>query len=173
MLRRLPEIPSSSVHTDSEYRVIAATICQIIYWNRSSDSSDPLFDQWRVIICTQVALSASIVTACVPQFVRLLDCLQSGMLGADDLRRRGQTGSYGYTGHSGKNRSNAYYMLEPKDKSPNRKVDQKSHGTSLEDEIMGNGPRDFNSEEGGDEESQRSTSRIVRGPNHTSIGELS
>ena len=95
------------------------------------------------------------------------------MLGADDLRRRGQTGSYGYTGDSGKNRSNAYYMLEPKNKSSNRKADQKFHETSLEDELMGNGPRDFNSQEGGDEESQRSTSRIVRGLNHTFINEQS
>ena len=95
------------------------------------------------------------------------------MLGADDLRRRGQTGSYGYTGHSGKNRLNAYYMLEPRDSSSNRKTDRKSHETSLKDELMGNGLRDFNSQEGGDEESQRSTSRIVRGPNHASIDELS
>ena len=95
------------------------------------------------------------------------------MLGADDLRRRGQTGSYGYTGHSGKNRLNAYYMLEPKDNSSNRKTDQKSHETGLEHEMMGNWQRDFNSQEGGDEESQRSTSRIVRGPTHISIDEQS
>ena len=95
------------------------------------------------------------------------------MLGADDLRRRGQTGSYGYTGNSGKNRSNAYYMLESKNKNSNRKPDQMSHETSLEDQMMGNEPRDFNSQEGGDEESQRSTSRIVKGPNHKSIDEQS
>ena len=164
---------ASSVCAESEYRVITATVCQIVYWNQSSDSSDPMFDQWRVIICTQVALSASIVTACVPQIVRLLDCLQSGMLGADDLRRRGQTGSYGYTGHSGKNRLNAYYMLEPRDKTSNGKADQQSHGTSLKDQMMGNGAREFDSQEGRDEESQHSTSRIVKRSDHTFIHEQS
>ncbi|KAL8683515.1 MAG: hypothetical protein Q9186_000555 [Xanthomendoza sp. 1 TL-2023] len=48
-------------------------------------------------------LASSIITACVPQFKRLLNLLNSGMLGTDDLRRRGQTGWYGYTGHSGDN----------------------------------------------------------------------
>lgn len=127
-----------------------------------------MFDQLRVIICTQVALSASIVTACMPQFVRLLECLQSGMLGTDDLRRRGQTGLYGYTGHSGKNRSNAYYMLELKDENLNNKANQKLHEIGLEDQTMGNGPLDFASQGGGDEESQRSTSRIVKDPKYTS-----
>ena len=93
------------------------------------------------------------------------------MLGTDDLRRRGQTGLYGYTGHSGENRSNAYYMLEPKDTSLNRKANQKLHETGLEDQMMANGPRDFASQGGGDEENQRSTSRIVKGPKYTSTDE--
>ena len=88
-----------------------------------------MFDEWRVIICTQVLLSVSIVTACVPQLKRLLDCLQSGMLGTDDLRRRGQTGLYGYTGYSGKSRSKEYYMLEAKNTDSNRKSDQKLRET--------------------------------------------
>lgn len=83
-----------------------------------------MFDEWRVLICTQVVLSASIVTACVPQFKRLLDCFNSGMLSTDDLRRRGQTGLHGYTGHSGKSLSQAYYMLEPKDTHSKSNTDQ-------------------------------------------------
>ena len=135
-----------------------------------------MFDEWRFIICTQVLLSASIVTACVPQFKRLLDCLESGMLGTDDLRRRGQMGLYGYTGHSGKSQSKAYYMLEPKNTNPNRKADQKSCETGP-GQGTGIGSRDIrmetefvvtseshSSQGGWDEESQRSTSRMVRGP---------
>ena len=93
------------------------------------------------------------------------------MLGTDDLRRRGQTGLYGYTGRSGKNLSNAYYMLEPRGANLNNKANQKLHDTGLEDQTMGNGPRDSASQGGGDEESQRSTSRIVKGPKNTSTDE--
>ena len=152
-------------------RVIAATTCQIIYSNLSSHSPDPTFDEWRLIICTQVVLSSSIVTACVPQFKRLLDCLQSGMLGTDDLRRRGQTGLYGYTGRSGKNLSEAYYMLEPKDANSHRKADQKLRERGPENTRMGSGPRDFRSQGGGDEESQHSTSHIVKVSEYNSTDE--
>lgn len=129
-----------------------------------------MFEDWRVIICTQVSLFASIVTACVPQFKRLLDCLESGMLGTDDLRRRGQTGLYGYTGNSGKNQSKAYYMLEPKKTNSNRKADQSLSETGP-DQRMGIEPRGIRSQGAGDEESQHSTSRIVKGPGFTSPDE--
>lgn len=146
--------------------VIAATICQIIYWDRSSHSTDLTFDEWPVVICTQALLSASIITACVPQFKRLLDCLESGMLGTDDLRRRGQTGLYGYTGHSGKNQSKAYYMLEPRSTNSNGKTDPKLNETGPSQWIR-TGPGDISLQERGDEESQRSTSRMVKGPDST------
>ena len=133
-----------------------------------------MFDEWRVIICTQVLLSVSIVTACMPQFKRLLDCLQSGMLGTDDLRRRGQTGLYGYKGYSGKSRSKEYYSLEATNTDSNRKSDQKLRETAPHQRIRV-GPHDIrmqteltitsephSSQAGWDEESQHSTSRIVR-----------
>lgn len=125
-----------------------------------------MFDEWPVILCTQVSLSASIVTACVPQFKRLLDCLESGMLGTDDLRRRGQTGLYGYTGDSGKNQSKAYYMLEPRSANSNGKTDQKPNETGPS-QWMRFGPFDTSSQGRGDEESQRSTSRMVKDPDST------
>lgn len=120
-----------------------------------------MFDDWRVIICTQVMLSASIITACLPQFKRLLDGLRSGMLGADDLRRRGQTGLYGYRGHSGKNRSKAYYMLERNNTDSNRKASQTLDETPP-DQITVVEQFDVSSQRGGDEGSQRSTSRMVK-----------
>lgn len=93
------------------------------------------------------------------------------MLGTDDLRRRGQTGLYGYTGRSGKNLSDASYMLEPKDADSYRKADQTLRERGPEDQGMGTGPRDFGSRGGGDEESLRSTSRIVQVSEHTSTDE--
>ncbi|KAL8813502.1 MAG: hypothetical protein Q9200_000237 [Gallowayella weberi] len=93
---------------------IAAVVCDIVYWNRSSHLTDPMFDQWPVILSTQAMLASSIITACVPQFKRLLDLLNSGPLGTDDLRRRGQTGWYGYVGRSrDENQSSDPHLAKP------------------------------------------------------------
>ena len=92
--------------------VIAATVCQLIFANRYSRSADPFFDGWRLSVCTQTVLAAGIVTACVPQFKRLLDLLESWMLRSDDLRRRRQSGSYGYTGAQSKDPNNHDYKLQ-------------------------------------------------------------
>ncbi|KAL8808482.1 MAG: hypothetical protein Q9182_000033 [Xanthomendoza sp. 2 TL-2023] len=93
---------------------IAAAVCDIVYWNRTAHSTDPMFDQWPVILSTQSMLASSIIAACIPQFKRLLDLLNSGMLGTDDLRRRGQTGWYGYTGRSpDENQSSDPHLAKP------------------------------------------------------------
>ena len=92
------------------------------------------------------------------------------MLSTDDLRRRGQTGLYGYPGHSGKNLSKAYYMLEPKNTNANRSADQRL-GQTGPDQTGRFGLRDIISEGGGDEESQRSASRMIKGPDSASTDE--
>ena len=125
-----------------------------------------MFDEWPAIICTQALLSASIVTACVPQFKRLLDCLESGMLGTDDLRRRGQIGLYGYTGHSRNNHSKAYYKLEPRSTNSSRTTDQKLREAGPS-QRMGIGPVDISSQRGRDEASQRNMSHTVKGSGST------
>jgi len=52
---------------------------------------DPAFDQWGASISTQVVQCLSIVTACFPYLKPFLLSLESGLMRADDLRRRGQT----------------------------------------------------------------------------------
>ena len=96
------------------------------------------------------------------------------MLGVDDLRRRGQTGQYGYTGYSGKGRSKEYYMLEAKKTASSGSTNHKPRETGP-DQSKGVAPRgirmqtDFTvtteSQAGWDEESQHSTSRIIKNPN--------
>lgn len=66
------------------------------------------------------------------------------MLSTDDLRRRGQTGLYGYIGHSGKSLSEAYYMLEPKTKNSDRNADLE-FGRAGPGRTVGFGLRDISS----------------------------
>ena len=66
------------------------------------------------------------------------------MLSTDDLRRRGQTGLHGYTGHSGKSLSKAYYMLEPKNTNSNSTADQELRKTGP-DQMVELGLRDISS----------------------------
>ncbi|TGO31523.1 hypothetical protein BHYA_0586g00020 [Botrytis hyacinthi] len=68
--------------------VIAATGVQIYYLNKPS--KDLAFDPWPEAIITQIVLCLSILTACLPYLKPFLSSLESGMIRADDLRRRGQ-----------------------------------------------------------------------------------
>ena len=56
---------------------------------------------WRVVICTQVVQCLSIISACIPYLKPFLESLESGLMRADDLRRRDNTGLYGSKGESG------------------------------------------------------------------------
>ncbi|KAM3071210.1 hypothetical protein ACMFMG_008802 [Clarireedia jacksonii] len=69
--------------------VIAAVSVQIYYINKPVH--DPAFDPWPASISTQVVQSLSIVTACFPYLKPFLASLESGLMRADDLRRRGNT----------------------------------------------------------------------------------
>ena len=70
------------------YRVIAATICRLVYLKKGSLTLDPAFSLWLVIICTQVEQSLGIITACIPYLKPFLPRISSGMLGNEDIRRR-------------------------------------------------------------------------------------
>ncbi|KAF4629830.1 hypothetical protein G7Y89_g8316 [Cudoniella acicularis] len=83
----------------TRFLVIACTATQLVFTNSdlaSDVGSDPSFNLWKVIVCVQILLATSIMTACIPYLLPFLESLESGMLGADDLRRRGKTDAYGY-----------------------------------------------------------------------------
>lgn len=63
--------------------------CQLFYSNQPV--KDPAFDVWPASISTQAVQCLSIVTACFPYLKPFLTSLESGLIRADDLRRRGGT----------------------------------------------------------------------------------
>ena len=90
---------------------------QLIYLNQTSNSADPNYDAWSVVICTQFVQAFSIVAACVPYLKPFFLSLESGMIRSDDLRRRGLTNPYGYsTGDSAQ--SGAFELLRGPIKRP-------------------------------------------------------
>ena len=70
-------------------------ICQLVYINKITSTSDATFDVWPIAICAQVAQCLSIITACTFYMKPLLDSLQSGFLQVGDLRRQ-QLPGYGF-----------------------------------------------------------------------------
>lgn len=76
--------------------VIAAVICELVYLNHTRRSSDLTFDLWRSALSTQLVQCASILTACIPHMRIFYINSESGMIRADDLRRRAKkTSAFG------------------------------------------------------------------------------
>jgi len=76
--------------------VIVAVICQLVYLGRTRRSSDLTFDLWRAALCTQLVQCASILTACIPHMRIFYINSESGMIRADDMRRRAKkTSAFG------------------------------------------------------------------------------
>ncbi|KAI9756786.1 MAG: hypothetical protein M4579_003703 [Chaenotheca gracillima] len=75
--------------------VIPATALRLYFIPRAVGSSDPTLNAWLYIVCTQVAVSMSIFTSCIPYLKPFMESLETGML-VSDLRRNGATTSFGY-----------------------------------------------------------------------------
>lgn len=77
-------------------RVVAASVCDMVYRIKTRSTRDLTLDLWPVVVCTQVVQSLSIIAACVLYLKPFLETLESGFTRADDMRRRGdsQDGSY-------------------------------------------------------------------------------
>ncbi|KAL8823380.1 MAG: hypothetical protein Q9191_005908 [Dirinaria sp. TL-2023a] len=73
---------------------VAATICKLVFWRKTWGGSDPVFDTWSVIICTQIIQCLSITSACILYLKPFLEALTSGFIHGDDLRRRGVISPY-------------------------------------------------------------------------------
>ena len=70
---------------------MAAIIAQLVVVYHSRESTDP-FLSWPFAVTTSLAQSLGVISACVPYLRPFLASLDSGMIGNDDMRRRGQSG---------------------------------------------------------------------------------
>ena len=77
-----------------------AAIAYLVLLHDGANSMNITLGIWPIIIVTQFIQDLSIVATCVPYLKPFFVSLQSGMIRNDDLRRRGQEGSYGYKGNS-------------------------------------------------------------------------
>ncbi|KAE8346772.1 hypothetical protein BDV24DRAFT_123444 [Aspergillus arachidicola] len=92
--------------------VIIAIIGQLVYANRTSDSSDPISGTWPLAICTQLAQCLSVVTACSPQFKPFMDSLRSTGLRVDAITRH-DTSRIGYNYSSSHTKSQSHGQDQP------------------------------------------------------------
>lgn len=76
-------------------RDIVASAVQIAYTSGFS-SPNPTTDIWRWTLLTQVIECVTILTSCVPYLRPIFESLPSGLLGSDELRRRGTPSKHAY-----------------------------------------------------------------------------
>lgn len=99
---------------------IVATSVQFAYLGGfTSDNST--HDLWKWTLVTQIVQCITILTTCVPYLRPLLESLPSGLLGSDEIRRRGTPSELGYS----RNKSGSYQLSS-----------SHSHGKSLKDEKL-------------------------------------
>jgi len=72
----------------SRILVIASIIVQLVILYEQNKTSDP-FLSWSTIVSTEVILNLGIASACVPYLKPFLQSINSGMIGSEDIRRRG------------------------------------------------------------------------------------
>lgn len=88
---------ASSNDTYATNRVCVASICKLVYWNRARYSRDLTYEAWPVTLCTQTIQCMSIASFCILYLKPLFEIVDSGFIGSDDFRRKGQVnpeGSY-------------------------------------------------------------------------------
>ena len=77
-------------------RVVATSVCKIVFWSQISTTGDPIFDVWPVKICPQAVQFLGIVSACILHLKMLFKSLQSGFTRGDSLSRPHNSIAYGY-----------------------------------------------------------------------------
>ncbi|KAL9113473.1 MAG: hypothetical protein Q9227_002514 [Pyrenula ochraceoflavens] len=109
-LLQLPHFVSHACQFSKDYRQnltfcppiseIGATVAHIYFTTRVSTPIliGAAFRGWPQTVTAQVVQSLNIVTVCIPYLRPFYESLQSGMLGADDLRRRKVSDTHGH-GH--------------------------------------------------------------------------
>ncbi|CAG8958012.1 hypothetical protein HYFRA_00000355 [Hymenoscyphus fraxineus] len=73
--------------------VLVPAIAQLAYFLPTNNSTDPTFDLWTSVLCSQITQAVNIVTACFIQVKPFITSLHSGLLHNNDERRRIRQGS--------------------------------------------------------------------------------
>ena len=97
----------------SALRVIAASACKLVFWNRPQRTQESL-DPWTVTICTQIIQGLSIITACFLYLKPFLDSVESGFIRNDDIRRRGTSDYYGHSNGESSGNKSAFSIRKPR-----------------------------------------------------------
>ncbi|KAG9236193.1 hypothetical protein BJ875DRAFT_541535 [Amylocarpus encephaloides] len=90
---------------------IVATAIQIIFIRRLVVDEHILNTVWQTVVCQEIVLATSIITACIPFLKPFLMSLESGFLRADDENRRTAAGLYG-SGAKSSRRTKSYIKMK-------------------------------------------------------------
>lgn len=133
--------------------VIAASMCKLVFWNRTPDPTDATLDTWPTTICTQIIQCLSISSACFLYLKPFLDSVESGFIRSDDLRRRGSDYKSGGTS----TRRNVFSMnsvgLSEIDGTRMKSLSKPHYAANIEGGHAANGD---------DSESQHSRTQIIK-----------
>lgn len=143
--------------------MITAIIAQLVYLNRNPGSDDYTFDSWPMVLSSQSVQSLSIITACIPYLKPFLASLETGMIRADDLRRRGITGTgvqYTASIPSSGQKSIALRIFRPGQQSQLSERNDNAMGQGQSQPVVHGGDEHTRHAEW-DAESQASRSRII------------
>ncbi|KAF2740753.1 hypothetical protein EJ04DRAFT_507770 [Polyplosphaeria fusca] len=69
--------------------VIVASACRTAYLAPVSPHNDPAFSVWKSVVCTEVQVCLSILTACIPCIKPFFEGVEAGVWQVDHLRRQG------------------------------------------------------------------------------------
>lgn len=94
-------------YTPCPNSAVAAAIVQLYYLRtRASGSANFIYDLWVPVLCTQVVIALSIISACFPFLKSLIDALETGMVRietrpANGAQHFGSSGGKQYSGSGG------------------------------------------------------------------------
>ena len=83
----------SDTHANICLRVIGAAMAQLVLVHQLRDKRDTTFEFWSYQLATQIAMSLSVITACVPHIRDVLVGFESGMFQTGDFSLKRLAGS--------------------------------------------------------------------------------
>lgn len=75
--------------------VIAIIIPGVVYIRQAIESTDVLYEWWKVVLLTQLIVATSITCSSMQYLKPFLDSIESGLIRADDGRRTAGSSKYG------------------------------------------------------------------------------
>ena len=141
----------------------------MVLLNGVKHTSDATFDCWPFVVTAEVIQCLAILTACIPYLKPFMESMESGLIRADDLRRRGVHGNsngYGNSKNSkgSKSSKNFNFSLPLKDRltsSTNNTRSGNGENASTAFAVFDRNTNQHLSTEW-DEESRSSRSKIIK-----------